>query len=142
MKNTFQKARASKPDTQILKDGIPAKIELSLDPGKDFDPYGIFDPALHRFRPVEAGYYQVNAQLTWSVAPGNGSKLAIYKNGVEHAAYACYAQNAPVFVLSDVIFLNGTTDYLEMWAFHQFGKDLAAGGAILTGTHMSIVGPF
>jgi hypothetical protein len=87
-----------------LQSDIPAKIGLSIDPGKDFDPYGIFDPALHRFKPVDAGYCQVNAQLSWAVAPGNGSKLAVHGNGVEHAAYACYAVNAPIFVFSDVIF--------------------------------------
>lgn len=141
MANTFLKARASICVSQLLQSDIPAKIELSLDPGKDFDPYGIFNLALHRFKPVDAGYYQVNAQLSWAVAPGSGSKLALYKNGVELVAYACYAVNAPIFVMSDLIFLNGTTDYVEMWAYHQFGNDLAVSPG-LTGTHMSIVGPF
>ncbi|MDH5536532.1 MAG: hypothetical protein OEZ08_13315 [Betaproteobacteria bacterium] len=139
--NTFQRARASMSVSQILQSDIPAKIGLSIDPGKDFDPYGIFDPALHRFKPVDAGYYQVNVRPSWAVALGNGSRLAVYKNGVEHVAYACYAVNAPIFVLSDLIFLNGTTDYLEMWAFHMFGTDLAASAGLI-GTHMSIVGPF
>ena len=73
------------------------------------------------FTPTVAGYYQINFTVNTGTSANNGlwHSAAIYKNG------SAYIQAFPVFPagniqsyannLSQVIFMNGSTDYLEFY---------------------------
>jgi hypothetical protein len=73
------------------------------------------------FTPTVAGYYQINFTINTGTSANNGlwHSAAIYKNG------SAYIQAFPVFPagniqsyannLSQVIFMNGSTDYLEFY---------------------------
>ena len=97
------------------------KIQLQ---SEEFDTASCFDSTTnYRFTPTIAGYYQVNGALqnnsTATVA------MAIYKNGsifkqVNNQAVALYNSG----FVSALIYMNGSTDYLELYC------NLSAGGSL------------
>jgi hypothetical protein len=87
-----------------------------------FDTASCFDSTTnYRFTPNKAGYYQFNA------APNiqrSGTGLlygAIYKNGSGVSVTGFNIGSADTFspVLMDIIYMNGTTDYVEMYVYDQ-----------------------
>jgi hypothetical protein len=86
-----------------------------------FDTASAFDSTTnYRFTPQVAGYYQVNAQLTGS---GTVSISAIYpiiyKNGSVYQ-FGAISQGTGLAggqatVISTLIYLNGSTDYIEFY---------------------------
>jgi hypothetical protein len=72
-----------------------------------------------RFTPQVAGYYQINAQILLPALAGSTSLIAVYKNGTDfkegsRIAIATAASGAPI--VSALIYCNGSTDYLEIYA--------------------------
>ena len=89
---------------------------------KEFDTANCYDAITnYRFTPTVAGYYQVNIAL---VVGQNGSSAiqmqsAIYKNGSLYKTMLGYDatghfQNVS---FSTVMYLNGTTDYIEPYMY-------------------------
>lgn len=82
-----------------------------------FDPFGYFDLTNSRFQPKIPGYYRFNALVDVGAA-GGYAFLQWYKNGAYYA-YGYYIGPAPTSetMMSDsiVIYLNGSTDYVELW---------------------------
>lgn len=85
------------------------------------DPNSCFDTTNNRFLPTVAGYYQINGNIRLTAATTITQLfVAIYKNGVE---YTRGAQMATSFTagagiqmpISEVIYFNGTSDYVELW---------------------------
>lgn len=81
---------------------------------EEFDTNNNF--ASSRFTPTVAGYYQINAQLQ----PNNqytGGWIGLFKNGGAYR-YGNYI-NAGVsfggFMVSSIVYFNGTTDYIEVY---------------------------
>jgi len=111
--------RAYANSTTTLPSGVAAKITLG---GEDFDTASCF--ASSRFTPNVAGYYQINAGTLLSAASGvpGGAYFAalIYKNGsfVAGGSHSSDSDSRSSTV-SDLIYLNGTTDYVELYA-NQF----------------------
>lgn len=89
------------------------KIALQTE---EFDTNSNFDNATnYRFTPTVAGYYQVNGV----VYPNTTTTLvtaAIYKNGVNYKAVQT-AANSVGTECSALIYLNGSTDYIELYTF-------------------------
>jgi hypothetical protein len=91
---------------------------------KDFDTANSYTPATGRFNPQVAGYYQINAcaYLSGSTATGV-SGIAIYKNG-SIFIYGNQGQNsvgATITTANAVVYLNGSTDYVEVWGVQTTG---------------------
>jgi hypothetical protein len=96
---------------------------------KEFDTNSSFDnTANYRFMPTVAGKYQITFHVMLTIL--NGGKVviaAIYKNG------AAYKQGVPAPAgtpinsagagVSCVLDLNGTTDYVEFYCYHDHGGD-------------------
>ena len=80
----------------------------------------------YRFTPNVAGYYQVNAAAyqDWASA-GAAIRLSIYKNGTSHSYIgASFGSNVGPYDAqgtSDIIYLNGSTDYIEVYVFSTNG---------------------
>ena len=82
---------------------------------EEFDTNSNF--ASSRFTPTVAGYYQVNAQ-TQPNASYTGGYISIYKNGSVYK-YGTYINAAVAFggfTVSTLVYCNGSTDYLEVYA--------------------------
>ena len=96
--------------------------------GETFDTNSDYDPTTnYRFTPDKAGYYQINLS---PVVNRSGSGLlysGLWFNGSERVVNQFQISSADAFtpVLSDVIYFNGTTDYVEGYVFDQAGTSRA-----------------
>lgn len=84
--------------------------------------------ASSRFTPTVAGYYQINAlgQVSSTAAP---CAVDIYKNGSGTGYAVGGYQSATLYSttsVSRVIYLNGTTDYVEMYIWQANGTSATA----------------
>jgi hypothetical protein len=99
-----------------LTSGVFVKVALNTE---TFDTNNNFDKDTnYRFTPTVAGYYQINGAVFMT---GNltGYQLSFYKNGSINysATYNAAATSALIMSGSNLFFCNGTTDYIELYAF-------------------------
>jgi hypothetical protein len=86
---------------------------------KTFDTNSNFDATTnYRFTPTVAGYYQVNFLISWNTS-GTATFLItqLYKNGTVYLSTAVNQNNTTQLSSagSDVVYLNGSTDYVEIY---------------------------
>jgi hypothetical protein len=84
---------------------------------EDWDTNSNYDNATNfRFTPTVAGYYQFSGGIEMNNVSGF-YQIAFYKNGSSHRLSSYYANstNGSQFSISDLIYCNGTTDYVELW---------------------------
>ena len=83
-----------------------------------WDTDSCYDTSTYRFTPNKSGYYQINASIQTTMSPVDLSIVAVYKNGASfsriHQRDTGVNFNA---CGSTIVFLNGTTDYLEFFAY-------------------------
>lgn len=106
---------------QSLTSTVTTKIQYN---NELFDTAGAFDSTTnYRFTPLVAGYYQINANATLG---GSSAMVAIYiyKNGNAASQSVGYFQagvlNATA-TTSQLIYLNGSTDFVEIYAYQGSG---------------------
>lgn len=90
----------------------------------EFDTASAFNATTSRFTPAVAGYYQVTGEMNVS-ATNCSMFLTIYKNG-SNFKYGGNPSAASACGVSALIYLNGTTDYLELFGFITVSQALAA----------------
>ena len=95
------------------------KITLA---NKEFDTANCFDNTTnYRFTPTVAGYYQItgpwglNNSATYAYA-------AIYKNGSSFKATLSYQNAGTSNFVSALVYMNGSTDYVEFYGAVQGGS--------------------
>jgi len=103
---------------QSVSAGSWTKVQCQTE---EFDTAAAYDNATnYRFTPQVAGYYQVNAQLCPVGVPTTRGIAAIYKNGSLHKIGSDYMVDSTTVgrsTVSALVYLNGTTDYVEMYGF-------------------------
>ena len=115
--------------SQSIGSGSLTKMQCNI---KEFDTASAYDNATnYRFTPQVAGYYQVSggAQLNYTSALYS-SFICIYKNGSAFK-FGSNTMNTNVYQLvmvSALIYLNGSTDYVEMYAQQNSGGSANIGG--------------
>lgn len=104
---------------QTVTSGVETKVQLNTE---EFDTNGCFDSSTnYRFTPTVAGYYQVNGILRGSASSTLSLIMAIlYKNGGlyfrgQENAYSLSGGGALQVTISTIVYLNGSTDYLELY---------------------------
>ena len=91
---------------------------------EEFDTNSNF--ASSTFTPTVAGYYQVSAAFEINTTLCNGS-ITFYKNGSAYKRpLSVGASSGDSFGGSCLVFLNGTTDYIEVYGFISVGQALSA----------------
>jgi len=98
---------------------------------KEFDTSNAFDATTnYRFTPQIAGYYQINGQIAFgTTATLTRTLVAIFKNG---AAYKYGVDSGGQVVratVSSLVYLNGSTDYVELYGFASGTGTLSFGGS-------------
>jgi hypothetical protein len=89
-----------------------------------FDTASAFDSTTnYRFTPLVAGYYQATGGIYFGAAT-QGSQLYIYKNGSNYLNNAYITANGST--ITGLVYLNGSTDYLELWCYLSAGYTLSA----------------
>ena len=103
---------------QSVSSGAFTKVNINTE---TFDTASCFDSTTnYRFTPNIAGYYQVNAVVRFSGTNLTESNPAIYKNGaaVSFGPYAVVTgQSVLTSIATVLVYMNGTTDYLELYAY-------------------------
>ena len=107
---------ATPATTQSITSGTYTKVNLGTEV---FDTNSNFESS--RFTPTVAGYYQLNGSV-YPVSTGSASYVwcLIYKNGSQYSwgSSAGAASNQDgVSVSATLVYLNGSTDYVELFAF-------------------------
>lgn len=99
---------------QSITTGTYTKVTLG---GELFDTDNCFSSS--RFTPNVAGYYQINALIRVSANAGTLTSViaTIYKNGTLYDVFPNFVVNITTAyaAYSSVVYLNGTTDYVELW---------------------------
>ena len=70
------------------------------------------------FTPTVAGYYQINAILRCTIASGaSSSVIQVYKNGSSWSVNTAAAPSGTLnsIAISDIVYCNGSTDYIEIY---------------------------
>ena len=138
------KARAYRNAAQNIDAGTSTKILID---SISFDTGGAVDVLTNnRITPTLPGYYIVTGNVRVNSVP-DGQRITawIYKNGARISDGSYSEQGAigiPLSVANDLIYMNGTTDYLELWAFNSHSSALALYTGSSYQNYISIVGPF
>jgi hypothetical protein len=106
---------AHNASSQSISSSTFTKITLGTEV---FDTNSNF--ASSRFTPTVAGYYQINGILRATGTTMTTAVVAIYKNGSVYAYQQTLdgiTASSAQLVANEVISMNGTTDYLELYGF-------------------------
>jgi len=124
---------------QSVTSNVYTKVVLNT---KRFDTANCFDNTTnYRFTPNVAGYYQINAKVGGLANSGtlNRANAVIYKNGggdswVGSGPYSFSSTTLTMFesFVSATVYLNGTTDYVELYAVVQGTSPLVDNGGSWT----------
>ena len=95
---------------QGFTSGVATKITLDVEV---FDTNSNF--ASSRFTPTVAGYYQINGKARITGTGQTDSTVNIYKNGSLLIIGTYTATGLAFSVVSTITYLNGSTDYVELY---------------------------
>jgi hypothetical protein len=122
---------AYRTGTQAYSSNTFTKIQLNTE---SFDTNSCYDSTTnYRFTPTVAGYYICTGQIQTSA--GTYVETDIYKNGVSNG----YSQinGAWGIPTTQLIYLNGSTDYIELYGFVTTSGNIQPG--LATYFHASMV---
>jgi hypothetical protein len=113
---------AYQSSAQTLSNNAFTKIQFQT---KEFDTASCFDATTnYRFTPTVAGYYQVNGAITLNAALGI-AVISIYKNNnlFKSGGQILLSTSYATPNISTIIYLNGTTDYIELFGLQSSGSN-------------------
>jgi hypothetical protein len=114
---------------QSISSGTFTKVTCGTE---EWDTNSNYDTSTSRFTPTVAGYYQVNGYVGFTSSTRTNTQAAIYKNGSQHRTLNQLDSNLYVVGGSSIVYLNGSTDYIELYVYS------AASGTTDTGTIKTI----
>jgi len=120
---------------QSISSATWTKVTLNTE---EFDTNSNF--ASSRFTPTVAGYYQIDGTICLTGSTITNALTAIYKNGSQYlrgfqASLTSGNSNAFIGGLATIVYMNGSTDYLELYGYITAGSPAFASG--LAYTHLS-----
>ena len=100
-------------------------------PTEEFDTASNF--ASSRFTPTTAGYYQISTGVRFSASTANGWYFLLYKNGTAYQTIGLIegvdAFRYPFGNASTLVYMNGSSDYLEIYCAFDATSPTTIGGA-------------
>lgn len=124
---------AYRSTTQSASAGTYTKIQLNTE---NFDTASAYDSSTNfRFTPLLAGYYLITGAVE-SVGGAATVIATLYKNGAEyHRGSRVDAANVALNSnFSTVVYMNGSTDFLELYGFTTATLGFAAQWTNMTGS--------
>jgi len=118
---------AYQSSSQSITSGTWTKVQFQ---SEEFDTNNNFDSTTnYRFTPTVAGYYQINSAVTGSSQSSIYFGVQIYKNGSGFKYGSFYSDTTinPTSVVSALIYMNGSTDYLEIYLITATTSTVSAG---------------
>jgi hypothetical protein len=103
--------------SQSITSSVATKVIFQ---NKVFDTNSNFDNVTnYRFTPTVPGYYQVNGVIRYTGTTPTSASIFLYKNGSQYAygnaTGTTTSQSTNGIVFSELVFLNGSTDYIELY---------------------------
>ncbi len=100
-----------------------------------FDTNANYDTSLYRFTPTVAGYYQVNFKISYVPNTATALGVSLLKNGSDISRVLYYALTANQLddwaaAGTELVYMNGSTDYLEVFGYVVSGSPTFAAGII------------
>jgi hypothetical protein len=119
--------------SQSIANTTFTKIQYNVE---SFDTNSNYDSTTnYRFTPTVAGYYQINARIQFVAAATAAAEafISIYKNGSEYARLTSGAvpvSGCPSPGGSVLVYLNGSTDYVEAYVYQNRGGSYSTDVAV------------
>ena len=112
--------------SQNVSANTPTKIQLNAE---IFDTNACFDTGSYRFTPNVAGYYQINACIYFTGSIGQYTVIEIYKNSSVYSGINTQRANGNYNSVSwsDIMYMNGSTDYIELYGYDSAACSTLAG---------------
>jgi hypothetical protein len=109
---------------------------------KDFDTHLCYSTTNARFTPTAPGFYAIQATADLKVAVNQcGFQLSAYVNGALARSGPTSRASGTGHVgasLSTTLYLNGTTDYLEIWGYQDSGSSQSI-DSVQARTHVQVM---
>lgn len=105
--------------SQSITANTATKITMNAE---TFDTAGNYDPTTnYRFTPTTAGYYRVSGTVQLNTSADTLVTISLYKNGAGYSKLWRLKENNLDSVLSgsDIVYLNGSTDYIEIYVYAE-----------------------
>ena len=120
---------------QTVNNTTWTKLNFNSIAGTGFDTNSNFNTTTYRFTPTVAGYYQINGTGYGYPAVTGAVNLSIYLNGAGYTANvsAPNANQGPGLQVAALMYLNGSTDYVEIYIYQNSGGALTCGGNDFSG---------
>jgi len=121
--------RASMPQNVVAFSAYQSVTQSGLTSGafvkcsintKEFDTASAFDNVTnYRFTPQVSGYYQISGSCYLTATNLTAAQANIYKNGAIYKSGASLnvTTSGSVLETSTLVYLNGSTDYVEFYAY-------------------------
>lgn len=119
---TFRATKAS-GGNQTIASNVWTKITF---PNEDWDTNSNYDTSTSRFTPTVAGYYFVRVSVAVTVVAG--TQFSLYRNGGFYAGVT----NAEWMEIATIVYLNGSTDYIEGYIWNNTGVGVFENGSLTT----------
>lgn len=116
--------------TQSFTNNTPTKVQFNAE---EYDVGSYYDSATnYRFTPLVAGYYQISGRIQFASGASGSAEIDLYKNGSEYkrGANLPFPSGGSTMMpnISAVVYLNGSTDYIELYAAQNSGGSLSTQG--------------
>jgi len=96
---------------------------------KEFDTATAFNTSTYTFQPTVAGYYQVNGQVNFAATTALCFS-GLLKNGARYKDGNWVNQTGnPASVVNSIVYLNGSTDYINLFGYQSSGGALNTNNA-------------
>jgi hypothetical protein len=109
--------------SQSINTGVFNRVQLNV---SLFDTGSFFDTATnYRFLPTVAGYYNIYGNVAIGTSGAGQRIVSVYKNGSEYRKLSVtlgITGTSATLGGSALISFNGTSDYVELWAFQDSGS--------------------
>jgi hypothetical protein len=99
---------------QSVSNSTQTKVAIDT---KEFDTATCFNTSNNRFTPNVAGYYLVTGQVFYGSSTVSRMIVNIYKNGSSVKIGSDIVTSGYRVVASALVYMNGTTDYLELYTY-------------------------
>ena len=103
--------------TQSISAATWTKMQFNTE---EWDIGSYYDNATnYRYQPLVAGYYHITGSAESNAVAQNYYLCGVYKNGSQYSYGSNYPTSAsagPGAIVSTLVYLNGSTDYVELWA--------------------------
>jgi len=111
----------------LIQSGIGTKIQLD---SEEFDTDNAFNTSTSRFQPTLPGFYQFNGHfsvVTYANSTSTSQIMFLYKNGNEYKRGVRIPVNTQGVAtqLTTMIFMDGITDYVEMYGLQGSGATVS-----------------